>query len=361
MSARPAGTPSPLPLPMVGRRLRTAAAHAALAIGALLLATAGTASAQASRCLDTAALPTPPRAIAMAEAATAEHALFGGQALDAEGRMVRAGASEAEDMFPGRRRILSSAPWERVLGYWRAVEDADGRASDLPDQVRFGALRPASRRLLAQALDQATAPRLRGLGAGPGQGLESTELRAASVALDRVAVMDTPWSAAFVSWLARTAGLDAGEFAFSEAHADYAGAAWQAGVAEAAGQDTRSALRACDLTTTPPRVGDLACQTRGAGAGLDSFDALGRVLADRPTGGEAVPMHCDVVTAVDADGFDAVGGNVLQSVTLRRLAFAPGTRRLDPSYLPEGCTVGADGCVDRHLSRQPWSLLLQWR
>jgi hypothetical protein len=65
--------------------------------------------------------------------------------------------------------------------------------------------------------------------------------------------------------------------------------------------------------------------------------------------------------AVDATGFDTVGGNVVQSVTLRRLAFAPGTKLLDPSYLPEGCTVGAAGCVDRHMSRQPWSLLLQWR
>jgi hypothetical protein len=173
--------------------------------------------------------------------------------------------------------------------------------------------------------------------------------------------MDTPWSAAFVSWAAREAGLGAGEFEFSEAHADYAGAAWQATVAEAAGRPGRSALRACDLTTTPPRVGDLVCQTRGAGAGLDRFETLGRMLAERPTGGQALPMHCDVVTAVDDAGFDAVGGNVLQSVTSRRLAFTPGTRRLDPSYLSAGCAIGTAGCVDRHLSRQPWSLLLQWR
>jgi len=71
-----------------------------------------------------------------------------------------------------------------------------------------------------------------------------------------------------------------------------------------------------------------------------------------------------VVVAVDATGFDTVGGNVLQSVTRRRLDFAPGTRRLDPSYLPDGCvpgTAGVPGCIDRHMSRQPWSLLLQWR
>ena len=65
--------------------------------------------------------------------------------------------------------------------------------------------------------------------------------------------------------------------------------------------------------------------------------------------------------AVDAAGFDTVGGNVLQSVTRRRLDFAPGTALLDPSYLPGGCAQGAAGCVDRHMSREPWSLLLQWR
>ena len=44
----------------------------------------------------------------------------------------------------------------------------------------------------------------------------------------------------------------------------------------------------------------------------------------RVRSGSALPMHCDVVVGVDAQGFDAIGGNVLQSVTLRRLDFAPG-------------------------------------
>jgi hypothetical protein len=120
-------------------------------------------------------------------------------------------------------------------------------------------------------------------------------------------------------------------------------------------------MRACDITRTAPRVGDLVCQARGSGAGLDSFEKIGAVLAARRPGGGALPMHCDVVVAVDALGFDAIGGNVLQSVTLRRLAFAPGTRWLDPSYLSDGCTAAAADCIDRHMSRQPWSLLLQWR
>lgn len=309
------------------------------------------AAAQAApdACLRTAAEAPPPTAQAMAAAAEREHAAWGGQAFDAQGRLVAGGAAEAEDGSPLRR----PAPWQRVLGYWRAV-DAEGQRQ--PAQIRFGALRPADRRLLGQALDQAAETRLQGLGVGPDQGLASHELRAARTALDRVAVIDTPWSAAFVSWLAREAGLDADAFAFSEAHADYAAAAWTAGMQEAAGQPTRYALRACDLARTPPRAGDLVCHARGSRGALDGFGALAEALRERATAGRALPMHCDVVVRVDEAGFDAVGGNVLNSVTLRRLAFAPGTRLLDPSYRP-GC---AD-CTDRHMSSQPWSLLLQWR
>ncbi|VTU32663.1 DUF2272 domain-containing protein [Variovorax sp. PBL-E5] len=330
-------------------------ARIAVAAVALWLVPACGASA-ASVCLDTAAWIAPsPRALALAAAAQREHIAFGNQTMDAEGRLTASGNSEAEDVHSRRR---GPAPWQRVLGYWQAVDPQDGR---LPSLVRFGALRPADRRLLAQALNQATAAHLQGLGVGTDQGLESSELRAVETALDRVAVIDTPWSAAFISWLARQAGLGADEFVFSEAHVDYAGAAWQAGADEAAGRPTRYAMRACDITRTPPRVGDLVCQARGAEAGLDSFDKIGEVLATRPTGGSALPMHCDAVVAVDATGFDTIGGNVLQSVTRRRLDFAPGTRLLDPSYLSSGCTASAPGCIDRHMSRQPWSLLLQWR
>ncbi|RQO53765.1 DUF2272 domain-containing protein [Variovorax sp. KBW07] len=332
----------------------------AFALGLVLVqALAFTGSAWAMPgCLDTAVqVPSPPRALAMADAALLEHQAFGGQAMDAEGRLTQSGDSEAEDT---RRSAKGPAPWQRVLGYWRAIDPQDSR---LPSLVRFGGTHPADRRLLTQALNQSAALSLQSPGGGPDLGLDANGLRAAEVALNRVAVIDSPWSAAFISWLARRAGLSDQEFVFSEAHVDYAGAAWQAGVAESAGQPTRSAMRACDLMRTPPRVGDLVCQARGtAGAGLNTFDKIGEVLATRPTGGEALPMHCDVVVAIDATGFDTVGGNVLQSVTLRRLDFARGTQLLDPSYLPEGCALSrAPGCVDRHMSRQPWSLLLQWR
>ncbi|WP_233102151.1 DUF2272 domain-containing protein [Variovorax sp. IB41] len=296
--------------------------RAALAIGALALWLAVPASASAAACLDTATnVPPPSRALAMAAFAQQEHQAFGAQTMDAEGRLTYAGAWEAEDF---RATAQDLAPWQRVLGYWKA-----------------------------------TGVRLRGT--DPDAAPDASEPQSIDAALSRAAVIDAPWSAAFISWLAQRAGLGADEFVFSEAHADYAGAAWRAGIEEAAGRATRYAMRACDLMRTPPRVGDLVCQARGTGAGYDTFERIGEVLAARPTGGEALPMHCDVVVGVDATGFDTVGGNVIQSVTLRRLAFAPGTRLLDPSYRPEGCTPGAAGCIDRHMSRQPWSLLLQWR
>ncbi|MDM0014550.1 DUF2272 domain-containing protein [Variovorax sp. J22P168] len=330
-----------------------------LAVGATFLVLSPGAPAFASTdaaCLDTGgSRPPSDRALALAAAARREHLAFGGQSLDAEGRLVASGLSEAEDV---RASALAQAPWQRVLDYWRAVDPTDDR---LPYLVRFGGLRPAERVLLQQSLRQATTGALQGLGVGPDQGLATQDLRAVEAALARVAVIDTPWSAAFVSWLAREARLGPHEFAFSEAHADYAGAAWQAGIDEAAGRGTAYALRACDLTRTPPRVGDLVCQARGSVSGLDSFERIGEALVRRGAAGGALPMHCDVVVAVDEAGFDAVGGNVLQSVTSRRLAFAPGTRLLDRSYLPDGCVAGAANCVDRHLSRQPWSLLLQWR
>ncbi len=308
-------------------------------------------------CVRAAAQPPGPRALAFAAQAEREHAAFGGSTLDAEGRLVESGAAEGEDFHPPGSDLV---PWQRVLRYWLAV-DPDGR---MPQAVRYGALRPADRSLLDQAIAQASSANLQGLGVGPDEGLQSYQVRAAQTALARVAVIDTPWSAVFVSWLAKSAGFTPEEFKFSDAHADYAAAAWTTrnneAAGEVAGKPTRYAQRACDLRTTPPRVGDLVCHARAGDADLNSFAALGAALASRNAFGGGLAMHCDVVVGVDATGFDAIGGNVLQSVTKRRFVFAPGTRVLDPGYRPDGCTQGS-ACVDRHLSRAPWAMLLQWR
>ncbi len=316
-------------------------------------------------CLDTAELPPPPRALRMAGAAQQELALWGSPSMDAEGRLTQSGPSEVED--EPRNGPGALAPWQRVLGYWRGVDPASAR---LPYLVRYGTWRPADRGRLQADLTQAATARTQALGAGAGVGdgvVKSADFSVAAIdalriAVDRIAVVDTPWSAAFISWLAREAGLADDEFTFSEAHADYARAGFTTRARETAGvPGDRQVLRACALVHTPPRVGDMVCHARGRSADIDSFDSLGAELTENPLGATGVPMHCDIVVAVDSTGFDTIGGNVLQAVTQRRLAFAAGTRMLDASYQPGDCKAGGVACVDRHMSRQPWSLLLQWR
>jgi hypothetical protein len=136
---------------------------------------------------------------------------------------------------------------------------------------------------------------------------------------------------------------------FSDAHADYVAAAY------AAPEDPGNpyAYRACDIADTPARPGDLVCHTRGRAAAVADFAALREALA----GSHGMPMHCDLVVAADAQGIDAVGGNVLQSVTRRRLE-TDTDGVLHPSYRSR-CAAGP--CAQRHLSAQPWVVLLQWR
>ncbi|MEJ7688886.1 MAG: DUF2272 domain-containing protein, partial [Variovorax sp.] len=93
---------SPMPLPMPWRHILVAG----FALGAMQVCSA-------SACIDTATeAASPSRALAFAAAARQEHAAFGAQTLDAEGRLVKAGYSEAEDTGA---RLRATAPWQRVL------------------------------------------------------------------------------------------------------------------------------------------------------------------------------------------------------------------------------------------------------
>lgn len=321
-----------------------------------LSAPGSTTTPSAASCLQTATLPSPARALRMAAAAQQELVLWGSPSIDAQGRLTQSGAYEAEDL--PRSALDGLAPWQRVLGYWRAVDPESAR---LPYIVRYGAWRPAYRDRLQAELARVGSARVQGpfIDMPEAAALSPSTIEALGIAVDRVAVIDTPWSAAFISWLAREAGLVEGEFTFSEAHADYARAGYATRARELAGvSGDRNALRACALASTPPRVGDLVCHARGRASQLDSFESLGAELTDADAG---VPMHCDIVVMVDHAGLDAIGGNLLQAVTQRRLAFASGTRILDASYQPGACERLGASCQERHMSQQPWSLLLQWR
>lgn len=127
-------------------------------------------------------------------------------------------------------------------------------------------------------------------------------------ALLRAAIIDTPWSAAFISYLMKTAGFSSAEFVFSDSHADYVRAALEVTAAEAAGRE-----------------------------------------ATHAEGGDAK--------------IDTIGGNVFNSVTLSRMTLNA-KKVLGDAYLAsparrEDCAPG-QACRG-HLSRRPWLVLLQFR
>lgn len=140
---------------------------------------------------------------------------------------------------------------------------------------------------------------------------------------------DEPWSAAFTSWVIWMAGVPDGRFLYSDTHWDYINDA----ITAAPGS---RAFRARPIESGAPAPGDLICATR-SGAPLADWRDL--TLGTRP-------MHCDIVVGFSQCDFsasgrcvDAIGGNVMQSVSMTR-APVDLTGRLIP-----GSAVGRDWIV----------------
>lgn len=270
-----------------------------------------------------------------------QHQLFGAQVIERSGGIFRVGHHEAEWARPAGE---PAAAWQRVATFWRALSDAD------PPALMTSAGRVAR-------ADAAT----------PGTSGEPrpTEV-AVREALLRAAIVDTPWSAAFISYLMKTGGFSGAEFEFSDRHVDYVRAALDTAAAEAAGREAPHAFRACDVATTRPRAGDLLCATRARTAGTATFDELAAAMeASGPARG--FPMHCDIVVRSDEGGdakIDTIGGNVVNSVTLSRMTLNA-RKVLGDTYVAgrapqRDCARSASACRE-HLSRRAWVVLLQFR
>jgi hypothetical protein len=113
------------------------------------------------------------------------------------------------------------------------------------------------------------------------------------------------WSAAFISFVLRGAGVDAREFPPSAAHAFYLDAL----ILDAQRFPTLAPFIPHDVAARAPAVGDLVCADRSA-APIASWRER---AAD---GGRFRPMHCDIVVRVAPGVVEAVGGNVRDAVTL---------------------------------------------
>jgi hypothetical protein len=127
---------------------------------------------------------------------------------------------------------------------------------------------------------------------------------------------ETPWSAAFISWVMCEAGAE--PFRRSWAHRDYVDAA----IAAADGRTPH--LYHARGPGHAPQIGDLLCASR-AGYRTD-------LEARRAENGGLGEMHCDLVVAIDAAAgvVLAIGGNVENGVSLApyRMTLERGQRRV---------------------------------
>jgi hypothetical protein len=317
-------------------------------VAAALTVHADAASLQASKraktCITAASSPVKDSRIHEVLAnARQQHALFGGQLIGRSGGVVAVGFHEAEFDRPAGE---STPTWKRVAEFWAALDE------DLPSTFRSPAGGLVDRKRL---FDQIAA-------AGEANGvsrLDEQQLSAVQAAFLRSALVDQPWSAAFISFLMKKSNFSKDEFEFSDSHVDYVDKAVLSSSAEARGELTEYAYRACDVAKTKPRQGDIICYTRDSAAGLDNYAKLLAHLDVRRSVRSAapVPMHCELVTSSDENGnakMETIGGNVFQSVTLRRMTLNA-TKTLSRTYFPSrSLPVG-------NLSRHPWVVLLQFR
>jgi len=141
-----------------------------------------------------------------------------------------------------------------------------------------------------------------------------------------------PWSAAFVSWLARGAGLGGDEFPATVLHWDYIERFMRARPNDAF--ETRDAARAV------PRVGDLVCQAREGTAelaqrsGFVPYGALRRGA-----------YHCDLVVAARPGEIQTIGGNVSDVVAMSRVPVDAEGRLLPDPKRPWAAVVARRGPV----------------
>jgi len=274
-------------------------------------------------CDATAARPPGMLGQRIAQTAITEFARFGGHQIDSNGRLFHFGLTEAEqedNSSDGRPARLGHLAWWQVLKYWRALygnDAADGleirgyhdASNSDQEKQTAGALRANAARLL-RAAEETPDPMAREI------------LREA---IFRAAIIDTSWSAAFISYVVRQSGAPPNEFRYANAHRVYIYDAFATSAAEVAHRATEGLYRACPLTATRPRLGDLICQQREpALIAATETDTRERIRADLDRAADVRSVqqtHCEVVAHIDVQARKVytIGGNANQSVAARKM------------------------------------------
>jgi hypothetical protein len=319
-----------------------------------LLCCAIHANAEAEACTDSGKAR--PLGALIADAALNEYKEFNGHRINADGYLWKFGSAESETALlrdpesglPDTKRPGRFA-WRRVWEYWLALDKhVSGEAHSRKVLSVPGLLENSAttERITETSLGEL----LSSLAADDGK--TGTALRQAAV---RAALNDSPWSAAFISYLMDRLKLTDQEFLYSSAHWQYVQRAFE--------HPEGYAYQACDPRKTVARAGDLLCYSRGRFP-LRNF-AEWRSAVQAP--GFAAPSHCEVVVNLDVDAkkMDTIGGNVLQSIAMRRLKLNE-KNLLSETYNPDRFKTDKSArCARDQACRQPnfnvqyWSVLLQ--
>jgi hypothetical protein len=327
-------------------------------------------------CDATAAKPPAELGRRIARSAIDEFTSFGGHEIDADGRLFRFGLTEAEheeDDGGDRPVNLGHLGWWQVMKYWRALF-GDNTSTDKIEVRGYENASGSTEEKQAAAVLRSSAAEL--MRAAEGEADLAVRELAREAAL-RAAIIDTPWSAAFISYVIKQAGVPAKAFKFSNAHRAYIYDAFEASAAERTNEAGERLYRACPLTTTRAHVGDMICQQREPGlAGMSDEAVLERIRSE--LGGDAAARsvrrtHCEVIAHIDAGArkIYTIGGNVNQSVTARKLNL-----RRDLKFsasqkghcgggghwtMPQGPADPSHGHDKCSLNDKKWFVLLQLR
>jgi hypothetical protein len=274
-------------------------------------------------CDATAAKPAGELGRRIAQTAIEEFTRFGGHQIDSNGRLFRFGLTEAEheeEDGGDQRARLGHLGWWQVMKYWRALYGNDTGnmlevrgyrdASTATQETQDADLLDATPTELLRALEAVSDPVAREI-------LRESALRAATI--------DTPWSAAFISYVIRQSGVAENAFRFANAHRVYIYDAFATSAAELSNAADDRLYRACPFNTTRPRAGDLICQLREPALADASDEAVReRIRAELAGNIDARTVrrtHCEVVAYIDARArkMYTIGGNVGHAVTARML------------------------------------------
>jgi hypothetical protein len=259
----------------------------------------------------------------IAKIACEEHRLWHRPFIDAQGRILRLGPMEAEQDKLSDDRTQA---WRRVVHYWRE--------SGL--LVRRNSVET-----------QKAAPSVAWLESGAREcAVETPDWQ--KKAACRTFLIDVPWSSVFVSYVMKRAEL--ANFAASSSHYYY--------LRDAARNAKNGPYRMQPLQGDKPKVGDLVCYLREKNRIYDYAQFAAHLQENH----FPLDSHCDIVVGVDLNGDSklyAIGGNVVQGVTMRKLNLnARGFLSL-PMKKNAGTSSAASGDDAIHFNRQNWIALLK--